>query len=466
MPHALNLSVRRVGAGVVAVAVVLAGAIVLEASPAAAAGAYEGSRSPLSYGGTDYVDTGAGNGVLYYDGTNDATVVVDNDFEELDIVDGTDDVHVALVSSGGLNMTMYLTAAAFDDAPGGPVTPNCANVDALYFGGGPACVAFKTSIQRANGNGYDYQFDGFYGFVDASDNPLFGEPTVTPGYVDPPEIRYAVSTLYDGSASPFALNGADYNTSPDASGTGAHWWAMDSNDGPAWIQSGHAPIPGLPSMDTGGIPPVHAVLVDVYNEKATLYIEDTFLGILDPMNPFSADCPGFDALYATMTAPDPSPITCDAFRADMWGPPGTLGETYTCAADWYVGWTDDNGDALDRAVSPTIIEGYELPALTLTGETTGPGACQAAPPPDPPTPPDPDNPGTPTRPGDSGAGTRDGTTPAGTTPTGTTGTVPTLPATGATTPVLLLAAALLLVGGTVTTRVARSRRVDSGTHTR
>ncbi|MCZ7530637.1 MAG: hypothetical protein M5U31_10015 [Acidimicrobiia bacterium] len=185
MPHALNLSVRRVGAGVVAVAVVLAGAIVLEASPAAAAGAYEGSRSPLSYGGTDYVDTGAGNGVLYYDGTNDATVVVDNDFEELDIVDGTDDVHVALVSSGGLNMTMYLTAAAFDDAPGGPVTPNCANVDALYFGGGPACVAFKTSIQRANGNGYDYQFDGFYGFVDASDNPLFGEPTVTPGYVDP-----------------------------------------------------------------------------------------------------------------------------------------------------------------------------------------------------------------------------------------------------------------------------------------
>ncbi|MCZ7530636.1 MAG: hypothetical protein M5U31_10010 [Acidimicrobiia bacterium] len=131
---------------------------------------------------------------------------------------------------------------------------------------------------------------------------------------------------------------------------------------------------------------MHAVLVDVYNEKATLYIEDTFLGILDPMNPFSADCPGFDALYATMTAPDPSPITCDAFRADMWGPPGTLGETYTCAADWYVGWTDDNGDALDRAVSPTIIEGYELPALTLTGETTGPGACQAAPPPDPPTP--------------------------------------------------------------------------------
>ncbi len=327
MPRALDLIARRIGAVVIALAVALAGAIVLSTSPAAAAGVYEGSRSPLSYGGTDYVDTGAGDGVLYYDGTNDATVVVDNDFEELDIVDGTEDVHVALVSTGGMNMTLYLTAATFDDAPGGPFTPNCANVDALYFSGGPACVAFKTSVQQESGTGDDYWFQGLSGFVDASDNPLGGDPTVTSGFVDPPEIRYAVSTLYDGSASPFVFKGADYNTNPDAppSETGAVWLATDSNDGPAWILSGHAPIPGLPSMDTGGITPVHTVLVDIYGQKATLYIEDSFLGILDPMNPFSADCPGFDALYETLTGPDPSPLTCDAFRADMWAPPDTLG---------------------------------------------------------------------------------------------------------------------------------------------
>lgn len=457
MARARALATNRVGTAAGVLAVVLVGTVVFTAWPAAAAGVYEGSRSPFSYGGTDYVDTGAGDGVLYYDGNNDATVVVDNDFEELDIVDGTENVHVALVSSGGANMTIYLTAAAFDDPPGGPFTPNCANFDALYAGGGAACVAFAPSIQQATGPGDDYWFQGFSGFVDASDNPL-GGVSVTSGYVEP-EIRYVVSTYYDGSASPFAFNGVDYDTNPDAtpSETGAVWLPIDNNDGPAWIQSGHAPIPGLPSMNSGGVTPVHAVLVDVYGKKATLYIEDVFLGILDPTSPFSADCPGFDALYETITGPDPSPITCDAFRADMWAPPDTLGETYTCAADWYLGWTDENGEALDRAGSPTIVEGYELPALTLTGETTGPGVCQAAPPPTPPTPPEPPTPNGPDGPHAGNAGA--GTTPGGSAGAGA-GTAPTLPATGVGTPALLMAASgVLAVGTGLSLSARRLRRV-------
>ncbi|MEZ5170192.1 MAG: LPXTG cell wall anchor domain-containing protein [Acidimicrobiia bacterium] len=448
---ALVSPVRRLGAAVTAVLVAAVGAVVVSASPAGAAGAYEGSRSPLAYGGTDYVDTGSGDGALYYDGTNDAIAMVGDDYAELDIVDGTENVHVALVSSGGMNQTIYLTAAAFDDAPGGPFTPNCANLDTLYFGGGPACVAFKPDVFYSNGDNRDYNFTGLGGFVDASDNPLGGDPTVAAGNVDPPEIRYTLATYYDGSASPFVFDGADYDTSPDFSGSGAHWWAIDGDDAPAWIQTGHAPVPGLPSTGPAGIPSVHGVLVDVFGEKATLFVEDTFLGMLDPMNPFSADCPGFDALYETVTAPDPPPITCDAFVADMWAPPNTLGETYTCAAGWYDAWTDENGDPIARADAPTVIDGYEIPALTLTGETTGPGVCAAAPPPGPP--PDPPDPpfGPPLPPPPGG-----GDTGAGGTGTGAgTGSVPTLPATGVGTPALLAVALGVLVVGTGLSFTAR-----------
>ncbi|MCZ7530638.1 MAG: hypothetical protein M5U31_10020 [Acidimicrobiia bacterium] len=147
------------------------------------------------------------------------------------------------------------------------------------------------------------------------------------------------------------------------------------------MSSGDQALAFYPNAGSGSIYPTHTLLVNQGGLSATAYLDGALLALFDPMDPFPASCPGFDAFLAAAMQPG---IDCVAFRADMWTPPAALGEQYTCATDWYTGWTDENGDPLDAI--PTVVDGFEPPALTPIGTDTGPGVCPAYVPPEPPRP--------------------------------------------------------------------------------
>lgn len=436
---------RRLAAPVAACALALSGIVAFAATPAdAATPGFWGTDSPLGWNGTDYDDPppgGTGTGAVFFSDAGDVTFVDTQPGQPLTGITGTSNFHVALATyndgGGDQYVTVYISDQWLQDAPGGPFPATCAGANDAVFDGDPACEAFKADILTANGAAANFTYTGTSGFVDASNNPT-GDAYVLD--IDPT----VVWPNYQGTASPFTYDGIDFDVDVlGGSGKGSGW--LPAGSAPWFASDSPIALPVFPSVGPGGeIAPVHAVLLDGGGgSTTTLYMDGALLYLLDAMNPFPATCAGLEEFFTSVDAP---PLKCVAFRADMWAPPATLGETYTCAADWETGWTDGNGDPIDPAGKPTLIDGFEPPRLTPIGTDAGPGVCAAAPPPAPSTPPGSDNPGTPTDPGGTGTGT---------TPAGTTGAVPTLPATGATTPALLLGALALLatgVGVTLTTR--------------
>ena len=296
----------------------------------------------------------------------------------------------------------------------------------------------------SNGPATDFTYNGTGGAIDASDNPTTVNETgdITPNIVWP---------NYQGSASPFTYDGMDFDKNAfGGPGTGSAW--LPANSSPHFATDEPIALPVFPSVGPGGeIAPTHIVLLDAMGQKVTMAIDGGLFYAFDPMNPFPADCPGFEDFLTAVSAPG---ITCIAFRSDVWTPPDTLGETYTCVSDWQTGWTDDNGDPIAAADSPKVIDGFDIPALTPIGTDTGPGVCVAATPPEPPPTPPTTTPGG----GGNGSGTG-GSGTGGTDSTAGTSGAPTLPATGAPTPALLLGAlGLLAAGATVTLTTRRHSR--------
>ncbi len=330
-----------------------------------------------------------------------------------------------------------------------PYAATCAGADDALFDGDPACQAFKADILTANGAGNDFTFTGLGGFVDSTDNPTT-DPSIPGAF--PPDVAWP---LYQGTASPLSLDGTDYTASTDGTpGTGSTW-AGGGSPG-LFVTSGDDRLPRFPNDGGGTIYPTHAVLANRGGQLATAYLDGALLALLDPMNPFPATCPGLDAFLAAVNQPSSG---CVAFRADMWAPPDTLGEQFTCATNWFDDWTDENGDPL--GASPIVVDGFLTPALTPVGVDTGPGVCPAYVPPDPPVPPTPPT----TTPGGGGGGGGSGGGTGSDAGTNPSGSVPTLPATGAGTPALALTALALLGAGTAFTLTTRRRTQTAGPRT-
>lgn len=430
-----------------AVLLALTGLVVYSAPPAdAATPAFYGTRAPLEWGGTTYDGppfTETGTGVTYIGDDGSDTWVDTEPGEELSGLTGTTNIHAALATydfgSGTRNVTIFVSDQVLQDASGGPYAATCAGIDAALFGGATACDAIVPNMLTSNGPGADFDDNGTGSAIDASDNPTSVSYTgdITPEIVWP---------NYQGSASPFTYNGADYdNDLFGGSGSGSGW--LPAGSAPFFATDQPIALPVFPTQGPGDeIAPTHIALLDAMGQKVTLAIDGALFLLIDPMNPFTTSCSGLEDFFAAVMV---SGIDCIAFRADVWSPPDALGETYTCISDWQTGWTDENDAPIDPANSPTVIEGFDDPALTPIGQDTGPGVCVAATPPTPPDPPTPPTPPTP-----------DGTdSPGGNTGgTGTgTGTAPTLPATGVGTPALAVAALALLGVGTAFTLTARRR---------
>jgi len=446
----VNTTLRSLAAPVAALALALTG-VALSASPAAAATpGYSGTNAPLEWNGTTFDDPppgASGTGAVYLSGDDDRTWVDAPVYQSLVGIAGTSNLHAVLATydfgSGPQDLTIYVSDLFLQNE--GPYPATCAGANDALFGGDPACQAFKADILTANGAGSDFTFTGLSGFVDSADNPT-SDPSLAAAV--PPDVVWAD---YQGTASPLSLDGTDYTASTDGTpGTGSTW-AGGGSPG-VFITGGDDRLPNFPRNGGGTIYPAHSTLIEVNGQPATGYFDGALLYLLDPMNPFPASCPGFEAFMAAVSQPG---IECIAFRADTWAPPDTLGEQYTCATDWYDGWTDENGDPLGAI--PTVVDGFSPPALTPVGVDTGPGVCPAYVPPEPPTPPAPPAPPGPDGPDGPGTGAGTGTG------TGTgTGGVPTLPATGVGTSALALAALALLAAGAGFTLATR-RRVTTPT---
>lgn len=465
-------------AALLAAVLFAAGLTVAGARPAAAEyDEYVGSRSPMTLLGTDYADpepghTNPGSWYWGFDEGNLESVFVDSNTQDIHGFSGDSDIDVALATldfgaQGTRMMTVYVDSEAFSNAGGGPYARDCTGFDSLASDVTAAwvqastCVAFRSSVLQAHGHGNDFTFTpnpaSFDGFTDASGAPLAdGSVWVTNGYVDPTEVVYdAPPIVYQGTASPFEYDGTTFDADipPETGSGGAAWWAP--HDGPPFYING-APtgIPLWPNPPDAPYRPVHAILGSAGGADLTIYVDSVVFGMLDPQNPFPADCPGFEALMDNVTGP--GFVTCTAFRADMWAPPDVLGEQYTCASDWQTGWTGSDGSPI-AGDQPKLVDGAPNPALTPVGVNDGPGVClsPAPPPPDPPTPPGPD----PTGPGGGSGGS--GTGGSGTGSGAPGGSVPTLPATGIDLSAVLALAVLVAGTGLGLTALSRRRRVTS-----
>ncbi|MCZ7530642.1 MAG: hypothetical protein M5U31_10040 [Acidimicrobiia bacterium] len=376
--HAPVLAPRRCGVLAVVLALGL-GAVAFTASPAdAATPGYLGSNAPLGWNGNTYDDPPpgeTGTGAVYVSDSGDFSFVDEFPFGSITGVTGNSNLHVALAKyndgAGDQYVTVYVSNQWLQDAPGNPHPATCEGVDDAVFGGDPACEAFKADILTANGPGNDFSYTGTSGFVDALNDPASDAYTLG-------EDPAVVWPDYQGTASPFAYDGADFS--------GDFWGG--SAPGSMWLGVGGPPssatsepiaLADFPGVGQGGeIFPAHLALLESGPLRITMAIDGGLFSAFDPMNPFSADCAGLQDFLAMVGQ---SGIDCVAFRTNVWAPPASVGEQYTCAADWYTGWTDGNGDAIDPSSEPTIIDGFDLPALTPIGTDTGPGVCTAATPP-------------------------------------------------------------------------------------
>ena len=445
----MTTALRRLAAPVAALALALTGVVGLTATPAdAATPSFYGTNAPLEwnstvYNGPSFSETGTG---VTYIGDDGAHTWVDTEpGEPISGFTGTTNVHAALATydfgSGTQNVTIFVSDQVLQD---GSYPATCAGIDAALFGGATVCDAIVPNMLTSNGAATDYSANGTGGAIDASDNPttVYDTGDITPNIVWP---------NYQGSASPFTYNGTDFDGALlGGPGNGSGW--LPAGTEPFFVTGQPIALPIFPYPDAdpnGPYEPVHLALVNNNGLPATVAVAGEFFYQLDPMNPFPANCTGMNDFF---TAVSFTGVECIAFRADVWSPPDTLGETYTCAANWYKGWTDGNDAPIDPANSPTVIDGYDLPALTPIGTDAGPGVCVAATPPEPPpTPPT-------TTPGSAGNGSgTGGSGTGGTDSTAGTSGAPTLPATGATTPALLLGALALMTAGAGVTLMARRR---------
>ncbi|MCZ7530641.1 MAG: hypothetical protein M5U31_10035 [Acidimicrobiia bacterium] len=339
---------RRLAAPAAACALALSGMVALAATPAdAATPGFWGTNAPLEWSGTTYNGppfTETGNGVTYIGDNGTDTWVDTEPGEALSGFTGTTNVHAALATydfgSGAQNVTVFVSDQVLQDE--GPYAATCAGIDDALFGGSTACDAIVPDILTSNGPATDYQYNGTGGALDASGTPTTVNET---GDISP----QMVWPNYQGSASPLTYDGADYDADvTGGSGEGSGW--LPAGSPPFFVSDAPSPLPIFPSVGSGGeIAPVHAVLLDGGGPGVTLYMDGALLSAFDPMNPYPATCAGLEDF---LTAVGQSGINCVAFRADMWAPPSTLGETYTCATDWYTGWTDENGDPIAAADSP------------------------------------------------------------------------------------------------------------------
>ncbi len=473
-------------AAVLLAAFVVAGLTVAGARPAAAEPEeYIGSRSPMTFQGADYADpepNHADPGSWYWGfdvGHLEDVFISSGSGGDIHGFSGNSDIDVALATldfgvDGTRMMTVYVDSLAFATAGGGPHDRDCSGFDDLAIDitagrvQASTCVAFRASVLQAHGHGNDFTFApnpaGFDGFADASGAPLAdGDVWVTDGYVDPTAVIFDASpVIYQGTPSPFEYGGTtfDANIPPEPGSGGAAWWSPHEGP-PQFIEGSAAGIAWWPNPDQAPFEPVHAALVTMGDRDITAYIYGSALGFVDPQNPVSADCPGFEGLMDLMLGP--GFVTCHAFRTDMWMPPAVLGEQFTCVADWQTGWTDGDGNPISGD-QPQVVDGAPNPALTPVGVDEGPGVCTAAAPPPPPGPPGPDPtpPGpdpTPSGPSTGGNGSGNGLPGSG---AGATGPVPTLPATGIDLAAVLgLAAAFAVTGAGLTLLSRRARRAEA-----
>ncbi len=419
--------------------------VVVGAGPAQAApsSSYYGTRSPMDFSGTDYTqpDPASTNDGVWFFAADGTSTFVEEELGQVAGIDGSKDVHAGLTTfdfgaGGKRNMTVYVDQGLFDSAGGGPYAPSCSGFDALFEAIKPGglidstCVAFKKTFFAGKGSGADYEFQGYGGFRDATDNPVGSDPDRASGG-DYPDPGLTVAR-YQGSASPFTYGGTDFTGSVTGeSGAGASWLPMQS--GPLFVSGPPKPLPSFPAVGPAGqIASVHAVLLDAGAARATLFVDGALFSALNPSGPFDESCPGFEDF---LTAVGAGGITCVAFGANVFSAPTKVGEDFTCEGV-QGNWTDSKGDPVGE--DPTITEGFEPPALTPIGVTTGPGVCVLAETAEP-------EPTTTVPPTPVPTPTTVAPTPAPPPPSNlSSGTPSTLPATGSSSWALVLAGALAI----------------------